>query len=101
MFEMLFKSRIKPLVVFGLIHLGPKLFQQRRKTSGPIDALFQQFGKFAFGQQVHIFGKHGKNAAHEKMRDLFRRVVFLKRFAHFRQPVGNLACDPRIFPRGV
>ena len=32
----------------------------------------QQFGKAAVGQQAHVLGKHGEEAAHEKVGHLVR-----------------------------
>ena len=63
----------------AVVHLAPQVLDaawERRRVGKP--QLFERLGEQALGQQAHVLGEHGEQAAHEKLRDqlLIEAVVF-------------------------
>ena len=82
-------------------HGAPQLLDQGREAGRVAPGVGQELGERALGQQAHVLGEHGEQAAHQEARHLRRRVSGLQRLRQPRQPVGDLARHPGAAPRRV
>ena len=71
------------------VHAAPDVFHHINKQFWGVLQAFQQFGKAALGQQAHVFGKKGKQAAGEKRGHFFGGVAGFQALGQLGQHVGN------------
>ena len=79
--KVLLKARKKAFFVIGLVHLGPEVLQHGGKTGRGWQAFLDHFRELALGQEVHILGKHGEDAAHQEMRHRLRIMALFQGLA--------------------
>ena len=59
------------------VHVAPQLGQHAHRYIGLVHVFDQQLAKALVRQQLHVFGKHGEQAAHQELRHDLRRVAVL------------------------
>lgn len=91
--QMSLEQGVEAVVVVRRVHLAPQLLKQRGEAVGAVEAVGQEGGELALGQEVHVLGEHGEDAAHQEMRHLFRRVVALQPARDGGEAFGDLARD--------
>ena len=86
----------------ALVHVVPEQAEHAHGGVGLVGVFQQQVAEAVARQQLHVFGEHGEQAAHQELRDRLGAVA--GRFQATRQggePRGNLAGDAGGFATGV
>lgn len=60
------------------VHGAPEMFDHGFEAGGVVEQVAEQLGEGSFGQQAHVFGEHGEEAAHEEVGHPFGFVCLLK-----------------------
>jgi hypothetical protein len=85
-----------------VVHRPPQPGQQAREELRLFAGFLQQAGEAALGQQSHILGEHGEQAAHQERRHAVGAVAgALQRTGERGELRGDLARDAGRTPRGV
>jgi len=74
---------------FAAVHRAPQVFKVGLQRGGAGLRLGEQLGEGALGQQLHVFGKHGEQAAGKETSDKVRIVAGLLQFARQAAQVGG------------
>ena len=76
----------------AVVHGFPEVGQQRDEFARVLAAVIEQVAKGILRQQLHAGGEHREQAAHQKLRDFFRRVFLrLQGLRYFGEPARDLA----------
>lgn len=84
------------------VHVLPQCLNHAHGHLGLFAVALEQVAEAVFGQQAHVFDKHGEQAAHQKARNLIGRMAAgFQAAGQLGQTVGNLTGDACRFAAGV